>query len=211
MIGESLEALAEIGEASMPVVEELLQAPGELSRVKGIRILAGMRPLPHKRLLELAHGEDKRLRNEALEILQQADALELPALLDLSRDPEWRIRNSALKGLARIPPWNEKAGEALARLMLQDQEKMIRVWAAEAFGQMRQAAAPAAPALIQALGDPDEEVRRHAAAALAQLGEEVLPALIEAFRGGNANVRSAALEVFRGSANNRPCHRLRGT
>jgi HEAT repeat protein len=195
--GGAAGALAGIGEASLPVVEEFLRAPDEISRIKGTRILSEMRPLPHKRLLKLAHGDDKRLREKALEILERADALDLPALLDLSRDPDRVIRRSAVRGLGRIPPGNERAGEALARLMLQDPDESTRAEAAQAFSGLRGAAAPAAPALIQALGDPSEEVRRLAVAALAQIGERVFPALLEIFRNGSATVRASALGVFK--------------
>ena len=189
-------ALAGIGEASLPVAEEFLRAPDELLRIKGIRILGEMRPIVYERLLDLAHGEDKRLRQEALEILGRTDSMDLPALLALSRDPETVLRRSAVLRLGRIPPWNEKAGEALARLLLQDPDTMIRYWSAVAFGQMGGAAAPAKSALIQALADPSDEVRRKAAAALATIGEEAIPGLLEAFCSGNAVVRASVLAVF---------------
>jgi hypothetical protein len=64
----------------------------------------------------------------------------------------------------------------------------------EAFGA---AGAPAAPALIQALGDSDWAVRRASAEALGDLGDpQAVPALIKALGNGDRDVRRAAAEAL---------------
>jgi len=64
----------------------------------------------------------------------------------------------------------------------------------EAFGA---AGAPAVPALIQALGDSDRDVRRAAAEALGDLGDpQAVPALIQALRDDWEAVRRAAAEAL---------------
>jgi hypothetical protein len=64
----------------------------------------------------------------------------------------------------------------------------------EAFGA---AGAPAVPALIQALGDSDWDVRRAAAEALGKLGDpQAVPALIQALGDSDVGVRRAAAEAL---------------
>jgi HEAT repeat protein len=64
----------------------------------------------------------------------------------------------------------------------------------EAFGA---AGAPAAPALIKALGDWSENVRRAAAEALGAIGDpQAVPPLIQALGDWSENVRRAAAEAL---------------
>jgi HEAT repeat protein len=64
----------------------------------------------------------------------------------------------------------------------------------EAFGA---AGAPAVPALIQALGDSDWDVRRAAAEALGAIGDpQAVPALIKALRDRSEDVRHAARQAI---------------
>jgi hypothetical protein len=63
----------------------------------------------------------------------------------------------------------------------------------EAFGA---AGAPAIPALIQALGDSNWDVRRAAAEALVKIGTPAVPALIQALGDSDRDVRAAACEVM---------------
>jgi hypothetical protein len=53
-------------------------------------------------------------------------------------------------------------------------------------------AEPALPALIAALGDPEETVRRAVLDAVVQIGPAALPALLEAARSGDARARAGA-------------------
>ena len=64
----------------------------------------------------------------------------------------------------------------------------------EAFGA---AGAPAVPALIQALGDSDSDVRAAAAEALGELGDpQAVPPLIEALGDRSENIRHAARQAI---------------
>jgi bilin biosynthesis protein len=57
--------------------------------------------------------------------------------------------------------------------------------------------APAVPALIQALGDSDRDVRRAAAEALGKLGDpQAVSPLIQALGDRSENVRRAAAEAL---------------
>lgn len=188
-------ALAGIGEASLPVVEELLRSPVKLTRIKGIRILAQMRPLPVQRLTELAHGEDPELRGLAWGTLAEADTQDIEALRQLAGDSDWRVREGAIRGLERIRPWNEKVGDALSRMLLHDPDPRVRLRATMAFRDMGVRAAPAAAALTQALSDQDKSVRSGAREALTRIGTDALPAVLEGFRTGDAGTRESLLAV----------------
>ena len=51
------------------------------------------------------------------------------------------------------------------------------------------------PTLIEALEDPDDEVRNHASEALVDLGREAVPALLQAITGKRTKIRSEAARV----------------
>jgi hypothetical protein len=82
------------------------------------------------------------------------------------------------------------------------------VRAAEALVRQRIGDPQAVPALIQALGDSDSDVRRAAAEALGKLGDpQAVPALIQALGDSEWDVRRAAAEAL--GATRRPPSRAR--
>ena len=95
------------------------------------------------------------------------------------------------------------AKEAVAALTaaLEDEEPTVRSEAADALGAMGAAAAPAIPKLVDHLDDlqdclpftqPIDEVRKHAAAALAQIGAPSVAALAEALAAEKKTLRIGA-------------------
>ena len=104
----------------------------------------------------------------ALARLGPGAAAALPALVAALRDPDWEVRMEASWALAASGP---RARPALAALVanLADAEPQVRAsaaWTIAAVG----ADAAAVEALRPALRDPDGEVRRAAAGALARAG-----------------------------------------
>ncbi len=61
-----------------------------------------------------------------------------------------------------------------------------------------------APALVESLDDPDEDVRRHVSAALVSLGPDAVPALLKAIDGNRAKLRAEAARVIGRIASNNP-------
>ncbi|MFQ5796574.1 MAG: HEAT repeat domain-containing protein [Candidatus Bipolaricaulia bacterium] len=75
---------------------------------------------------------------------------------------------------------------------LMDDDVFVLIAAAEALGRMGPAARDAVPALVEALGDPQSLMRRHAAEALRRIGPDAVPALIEALMDRDWRVSQAA-------------------
>ncbi|HEY5999869.1 MAG TPA: HEAT repeat domain-containing protein [bacterium] len=194
--GAALAALCAMGAAAMPVAEQLLAAEAEQSRIQGIRILGAMRPLPVTRLLELAHGDDETLRGWATEYLGRAQDVDVSTLLVLSRDEDPKIKRTAVHHLEGVSAMSDSEIQEVRLLLLADADKWIRASAARALGQIRPAPRHATSALVQALADPEKEVRDAAVASLARMSEEDLPALLDAFRNEDGEARAAVLAVF---------------
>lgn len=84
---------------------------------------------------------------------------------------------------------------SLTRALLRSVDPEARGGAAAAFGMV--GGREAIEALITALGDPWESVREAAAGALARLGSDALPALLEALRSGHHHNEDAYTELMR--------------
>ncbi len=104
-----------------------------------------------------------------------------------------RLDVQAAIALGRIGPAARAAVSPLTTA-LNDQESHVRVKAAEALGEIGPDAAPAIPALIQALDDP--MTREQASAALKGIGTTAIPALREAARSPDQELRIAAIHAL---------------
>src|SRR6266540_2751719 len=125
------------------------------------------------------------VRLEAIGILyhnyqHQSEKRDLAPLLQLRQDPVKEVRRAAVLILARQFPRDVHVRREL-RGALKDADSQIRRKAAAVLIDLRSYARLALPELIEALGDPDEEVRTLAAEALGQSGcEEALGPLTKA-------------------------------
>jgi HEAT repeat protein len=75
---------------------------------------------------------------------------------------------------ATIPPLRD------SQTLLKDENRDVRLYAAEALGKLR--AVTTVPALIQALQDPEKEVRECASGALEEIGTREAKAALKALR-----------------------------
>ena len=94
--------------------------------------------------------------------------------------------------LGRIGP---SAIPALLDTLRNDNSRM-RSGAALAFSWMKEDAAPAVPDLVTAIADPEDDVRRHAAESLGQIGAPAVPVLARALQHDQAKVRVASLSAL---------------
>lgn len=76
---------------------------------------------------------------------------------------------------------------------LRSKDAFVRYMSAERLRQLGPKAAPAIPALIEALADPDEQVQYKAQSALATVGTQVIPSLIQAMKDPRPHVRVHAI------------------
>jgi HEAT repeat protein len=178
-------------------------------------------------LIQALGDSDWDVRRAAAEALGAiGDPQAIPALIQALGDSGWDVRRAAAEALGAIgdpqavPPLSvwAHAGEDAARDALQTlghpmldlPQAVAQVVAQGAWGvliraltctQVREVVvglgAPAVPALIQALGDSDWDVRRAAAEALGKLGDpQAVPALIQALGDSDRDVRRAAAEAL---------------
>ena len=173
-----------------------------------------------------AFRNDTDLKRRLVEAFGAAGAPAVPALIQALGDSDEYIRRAAAKALGKlgdpqaIPALSvwAHAGEDAARNALQTlghpmldlPQAVAQVAAQGAWGvliraltcpQVREVVvglgAPAVPALIQALGDDSNAVRRAAAEALGKLGDpQAIPALIKALGDYWYDVRRAAAEAL---------------
>jgi HEAT repeat protein len=113
-------------------------------------------------------------------------------LIGLLQDENPEIKESALESLGKIG--DQVAMLPIARL-LDDESPGVRSAAAKAIGRMGgKAAAEAVPALLRALGDPEEEVRHAAAQAMGEVDPppQLLGAVRELLTAPRVELRRAA-------------------
>ena len=110
----------------------------------------------------------------------------------VARGHSWTHR-TVQEEIDKLPEVGRKALVAPMTLALNDCDSYVRQNAAEGLGNLDQLALPSVPALEQALGDEDEQVRRVAALALARLGQPsgafIIPQLLEQLKGDASFVR----------------------
>lgn len=112
----------------------------------------------------------------ALGLIGAKSDLVVPTLLKMFDDANGNIRHAAASQLGRIRPTNEVLPALLG--LLNEGKPPGRSLAADTLGMLgREAAAEAVPALIRALRDQDEEVRKGAVTSLMEFGEAAAPAV----------------------------------
>lgn len=118
----------------------------------------------------------------------------VPSLLEASRDGNEWVRVAALEAISKIagknPDYCWKDAVNTLQESMQDQNEMVRGWAAMALG--RTSDASAAGLLIRALSDPSKFVRKQASEGLARIGLPALPAVMAALNDANNDVLMGA-------------------
>jgi HEAT repeat protein len=145
-----------------------------------------------------ANWRDVQVRWKAATILGRIGPDAEPgveSLIVALTDPDAHVRRVAVASLGAIAPAPQRADavEALVPLL----KTGDRVAAVEALARFGPRASPAVPALIQVLGDADEDARWNAADALGQIGPEAraaVPRLIAVLKDESAEVREHSAE-----------------
>jgi len=207
--------IAALQDSNAEVREEAVWALGSLEARSALSALMGI----------VANDAEAEVREMAAwALVQIGDATAAGVLGDAVRnDADAEVRATAIWGLGQFGV--ETEAPALAEA-LSDSDAEVRSRAAWALGTIAPASAP--PALIRAVDDEDEEVREAAAWALGKIGdpaaldalvgrvgdeqageaalwaisriggERARPALLEALRSGNDEVRAAAARALAG-------------
>jgi HEAT repeat protein len=141
--------------------------------------------------LASADAEARRLAVERVVALPQDEAVGL--LVERLGDPSWRVRKAAVERLVALPDVGACA-ERLVRALGDGENPGRRNAAAEA---LVHCGAGAVPALLEAIGSPDADVRKLVVDALAGIADpRTESALLSAFADPDPNVRGAAAEAL---------------
>ena len=131
-----------------------------------------------ERLLQQLKSTDVTLRSDAAHALGKlADDRAAAALAEALRDPDEYVRKSAVMALRRIG--GAKAMEAM-RVALADRSEQVCLQAVKGLGELRDAGA--VEALIKVLARRERSLVAAATEALARIGPEAVPHLMEAFK-----------------------------
>ncbi len=188
----AVEALRTMGEAAVDPLIGALSDKAYVVRIAAAEALGDMgyrRAVPP--LINVLQDTDQDVRIAAAAALGRlADPRAIRPLIALFGDPYYGVRNAAADALAAI---GEEALDALLAV-LKDPSSVVRVTAARALGEMKDARA--IPPLVDLLGDPAPEVRWAAAQALGNLGEPAIPPLSLVLKKGSKNERLAAIDAL---------------
>jgi HEAT repeat protein len=146
-------------------------------------------PAARELIEERAGADDPYARYWSAYLLGRlGDPGSAPVVERLARDVNEDVRANAAEALASFP------NEPLLRRLLADDSWVVRSHAAKAVGEGRQS--ELAPPLALLLQDSSWWVRQNAMLALANLGEQAVPALLAQLRSGDRFARNKAAEAL---------------
>jgi HEAT repeat protein len=211
---QAVEVLREVGRAAAPAVPELIATLGdggtslELTLPDAVAdALAGVGPPALAPLTEAlrTHADPKVRAGAARALLKMGPrkaSAAVPALHEALADAAAEVRSMAGAALSSIAPQAPETVPALAALLKAKGRNahIVRRDGAYYLGRLGEPARAAVPALLEALQDPDRDVRDYASIALTQVvpdrAEAVAP-LVRALREDSSwKVRSQAAEAL---------------
>ncbi len=205
-------ALAGMGSAAAAALPAFLRAlddPEQKVRKLALWGLNGLGPAAGKavprllRAVKEGSSPDRVGAIQALGRIAPRSMEPVPALIDALADGE------PGKHAAEVLAWKGDSAVPALEKALKSGNPVVRRRAADALGSIGQSAAPVAGrGLLEALDDPEPDVRAAAAGAVGSVcrdAESAVPPLIQALRGGNVKVQAgAALALGRYGEKARP-------
>ncbi len=181
-------ALVKIGPAAVPALIDVLRGGGEgvgrAADALGAIGPAAVEAVPA--LADALRDEDADVRScvaYALGKIGPGAAPAASALADALRNGDRLFQHVAVMALEEI---GHGAAEAVPALVVAIGDSWVQSAAEYALVKIGPAAVEAVPALVVALSDPSRVVRSGAVRALEAIGPAAIPALIDAFRKGDA-------------------------
>jgi HEAT repeat protein len=187
---------------SVPLAALISSLRLEDTRNGVVEALRQLGPAAGPALRSALSDSDPNVRQGAVIGLGKIAAVEtsVPSLNTALSDPDQRVRQEAVDALGRIGQ-SGSPSSVIAPLTaaLADAAPRVRAEAARCLsGLPPSSAASAVPALVVALGDQDEFVRRSASDTLRLIGPLTVPALIAALNDPRADVRRGAAKTLGG-------------
>jgi HEAT repeat protein len=164
--------------------------------------------------LAAEHEPDPQIRAQIARLIARQETAARAALPDLNEavknDPDFNVRSACLFAIYNVSQTAEEALPAPTHVLAHDRDPRLRHIAAERLGKYGAASAPAVPQLIAALADSgvparaaddplrgkDEPVCMAAVAALTQIGEPAVAALVSEISSENRVVRVLAIRTL---------------
>jgi HEAT repeat protein len=134
---------------------------------------------------------DKEVRGKATQALGKTGKPAIRLLISGLGDPNVLVRRGSSAALARI---GEHAVSPLTRVLLEEDDRLLRTRAVETLGRMHDRRAVAS--LVLALMDPDSEIQDMAAQALVMTGRPAIRPLVRVLRVAGNPFRRRVAEVL---------------
>jgi HEAT repeat protein len=134
---------------------------------------------------------DKEVRDRATEALGKTGKSAIRLLISGLRDPDVLVRRGSSDALARI---GKLAISPLTRVLLEEDDALVRTGAVETLGKIRDGKAVAS--LVVALMDSDSDIQEMAAQALVRTGEPAIAPLVRVLRVAGNPFRQRVVEVL---------------
>jgi HEAT repeat protein len=193
------------GDPQMAADLNALKTESGAKKRDAILHLAGKGKAAHRAtplLIEAFKDEDAGVRRAALEalpvIISSPTQEMTDAIISLTEDPDAGVQTSALQALSALKA-TDALIEASAKVM-QTGAKANRVSACVLLLELKEKAAPATDALIEALGSDDPQLQMHAALALGEIGSpaaKALPALQKVKKTSDEEIAACAASAIK--------------
>jgi len=201
------ETLVKIGETAVPALIDVLKDKDKDVRERAAETLVKIGETAVPALIDVLKDEDRNVRWDAAKALREIAETNpssteiskaVPALIDALKDKDGNVQREAAEtlekiGFDKVPEEKRIEVKVLAFLILEKTDKIVSI------------GNDAVPALIDALKDENEFVRREAAEALGKIAEanpgsteisKAVPALIDALKDEDRSVRRRAAKVL---------------
>ncbi len=187
---------------AVPTLMKRIEDPEIDVRLASIDALGEIGPLAKKAVPELIHAlcdKGRTVRLKTVQALGKIGPGAAAAVPDLVFSFRRYAKDSVYqKETARALGTMGKQASKFWIKALQDKDEKLRTSSALVLGEIGNAALPALPALVNALGDSNEQVRLYAATALTKLGNPALKALRKALRAEDKQVRQNVIKALAG-------------
>jgi len=134
---------------------------------------------------------DKEVRDKAIEALGKTGKPAIRLLISGLGDPDGLVRRGSSDALARI---GKHAISPLTRVLLKEDDALVRTGAVETLGKIRDGKAVAS--LVVALMDSDSDIQDMAAQALVTTGKPAIAPLVRVLRVAGNPFRQRVVEVL---------------
>lgn len=192
-----VEALAEIKDVNaLAGVSAVLKDPAPEVRRAAVHALSEFEDQAAvPALIAISKDDDLEVRRRVAEALGQLEnPVAIDALTSMTKDPDSEVRANAVESLQHF---HDQKLLPVFVASLKDSSAHVRQHAADALGSFENLKT-APRALIDALADPNRDVRKEAAQALANIGDEAaVPALKKLVGDGDASTRRTAVEALK--------------